>query len=85
MKLVRVYTTKICSYCHAAKRLLTQRNIPFEEIGLDDKPELRQKLSEENNGYRTVPMIFVGSTFVGGFNELNQLDRSGKLTSLLSE
>lgn len=84
MKPVKVYTTKICTYCNAAKRLLTQREIPFEEIELDDKPDLRQTLSEQNNGYRTVPMIFIGSLFIGGFNELNQLDKSGKLFQLLN-
>jgi len=85
MKPVKVYTTTVCTYCHAAKRLLNQRQIPFEEIGLDDKPELRQQLSDQNKGYRTVPMIFIGSEFIGGFTELNNLDRSGKLVSLLQE
>lgn len=79
MRDVKVYTTKICAYCQAAKRLLDQVNLPYEEIGLDDKPELRQKLSAENGHYRTVPMIFIDQQFVGGFTELQALHKQGKL------
>ncbi len=79
MRDIKVYTTRICSYCQAAKRLLDQLGLPYEEIGLDDKPELRQKLSEENGHYRTVPMIFVDGRFVGGFTDLQALHKQGKL------
>ncbi len=79
MRDIKVYTTRICSYCQAAKRLLEQLGLPYEEIGLDDKPELRQKLSEENGHYRTVPMIFVDGRFVGGFTDLQALHKQGKL------
>jgi glutaredoxin 3 len=81
MPTITVYTTKICSYCNSAKRLLTQRGLDFEEIGLDDKPELRQKLAAENGGYRTVPMIFIGEEFIGGYTELAALDRNGGLAT----
>lgn len=83
MQQVRVYTTLVCTYCQAAKRLLSQRQIPFQEISLDDKPDLRMQLSAENNGYRTVPMIFIGTNFIGGFNELNALDRNGTLKQMV--
>lgn len=79
MKQIKVYTTNYCSYCVSAKRLLEKAGLTFEEIRLDDKPELRQKLSQENAGYRTVPMIFIDGTFIGGFNELAALQRDGKL------
>ncbi len=79
MRDIKVYTTRVCSYCQAAKRLLEQLGLPYEEIGLDDKPELRQKLSEENGYYRTVPMIFVDGQFVGGFTDLQALHKQGKL------
>jgi glutaredoxin 3 len=83
MQQVRVYTTLVCTYCQAAKRLLSQRKIPFQEISLDDKPDLRMQLSAENNGYRTVPMIFIGANFIGGYNELNALDRNGSLMQMV--
>jgi glutaredoxin 3 len=79
MRDIKVYTTRICGYCQAAKRLLDQLGLPFEEIGLDDKPELRQKISEENGHYRTVPMIFIDGQFIGGFTDLQALHKQGKL------
>jgi len=79
MREVKIYTTNVCPFCVQAKRLLTQLKVPYEEINLEDKPALRQKLSEENNGYRTVPMIFIDGKFLGGYTELAALHKQGKL------
>lgn len=79
IKDIKVYTASYCSYCVQAKALLKRENLSFEEINLDDQPELRHKLSSENNGYRTVPMIFVNGKFIGGYTELVQWQREGKL------
>ena len=79
MREVKIYTTQVCGFCVQAKRLLTQLKMPYDEIGLDDNPELRQKLSQENNGYRTVPMIFIDGKFIGGYTELLALQKQGKL------
>ncbi len=79
---VRVYTTAICPYCFAAKRLLGSLDIPFEEISLDGRPEERLALSEKHGGWRTVPMIFIGERMIGGYNELKELARSGELIRL---
>lgn len=81
MQEVTVYSTKVCPYCDAAKRLLTQKGYEFQNIDLSNQPELRTKLSHEQNGWRTVPMIFIGDYFVGGFNELAALDKKGELAS----
>lgn len=67
-----VYTTTYCSYCQAAKQLLTEHNIEFEEVALDDKPELRAELAEANGGWRTVPMIVLDDKFIGGYQELRK-------------
>ncbi len=79
MREIKVYTTRVCAYCSSAKRLLSQVGLKYDEIGLDDKPDLRQKLSEENGNYRTVPMIFIDGKFIGGFNELQTLHKKGEL------
>ena len=79
MKEVKVYTGSNCGYCTAAKKLLQTAGIAYEEIGLDDQPELRRKLSEENGHYRTVPMIFIDGKFIGGFTDLQTLHKNGQL------
>jgi glutaredoxin 3 len=80
---VRVYTRRWCGYCYAARRLLTKLEIDFEEIPLDGKLETRRSLSEANDHWSTLPMIFIGDHFVGGYRELARLNSSGELDSLL--
>lgn len=80
---VTVFTTSVCPYCHAAKRLLTDLGVEFEEIVLDERPELRRRLLDQHN-WRTVPAVFVGDELIGGFNELKRLDDEGALSRLLS-
>lgn len=80
---IRVYTRRWCGYCHAARRLLTKLRIDFEEIPLDDQPDLRRTLSEANNHWPTLPMIFIDEHFVGGYTDLARTHRRGQLESLL--
>jgi glutaredoxin 3 len=80
---VRIYTTNYCGYCHAAKALLGQRGVPFEEIDCSSDPATRKWLIEQT-GQRTVPQIFIGGVPVGGFSELSALDRAGKLRAILA-
>jgi glutaredoxin 3 len=80
---VKVYTTNYCGYCHAAKALLAQRGVAFQEIDCSSDPPTRQWLIEQT-GQRTVPQIFIGGVPVGGFSELSALDRAGKLRAILA-
>jgi len=82
MSQVKIYTTSVCPYCIRAKNLFKSLNVPFEEVSLERNPGLRQQLSEQHN-WRTVPMIFVGDQFLGGFDDVNALHRAGKLTPML--
>ncbi|WP_296237774.1 glutaredoxin 3 [Psychrobacter sp. UBA5136] len=82
---VKVYTTPMCPYCLNAKKLLESKGAEYEEIGMHDiSREERQALMQKTNNYRTVPQIFIGDTFVGGFDELNQMNQQGKLDELLA-
>lgn len=82
MKEVTVYTTDYCPYCTSAKRLLSERGLAFKVVDVTHNPTLRQKLSQENNGYRTVPMIFFGENFIGGYTDLAKLDKEKNLKEL---
>jgi glutaredoxin 3 len=81
---VEIYTTPLCGYCHAAKRLLTQKGVSFAEIDVSRDPAKRQAMMARANGRHTVPQIFIGATHVGGYDDLYALDRSGKLDPLLA-
>ena len=83
MAKVAVYATEACPYCHAAKALLTRKNIAFEEIRVDLDPAARA-LMQERSGRRTVPQIFINDKPIGGFDDLAALNQSGVLDKLLS-
>ncbi|MGH1423618.1 MAG: glutaredoxin 3 [Pseudooceanicola sp.] len=84
MKSVDIYTTPICGFCHAAKRLLTQKGVAFNEIDVMRAPDKKAEMIQRANGGRTVPQIFIGETHVGGCDDLHALDRAGKLDPLLA-
>lgn len=84
MQPVEIYTSPLCGFCHAAKRLLSQKGINFSEIDIAAHPERRSEMTKRANGGRTVPQIFVGDVHVGGCDELFALERAGKLDTLLA-
>lgn len=84
MAAVKMYTTQVCPYCVRAKSLLKQRGVEqIEEIRIDLDPEQRA-LMMQTTGRRTVPQIFIGSTHVGGCDDLIALDQRGALQPLLA-
>ena len=84
MQPVTIYTSPLCGYCHAAKRLLKSKNVAFDEIDVMTNPERRQEMMKRAHGGHTVPQIFVGDIHVGGFDDIAALDRAGKLDPLLA-
>ena len=82
MSAVQIYTTPICGYCVMAKRLLNKRGVSYEEINAAGQTDLRDWLIEAT-GQRTVPQIFIHGQPIGGFTELNALDRRGELLKMI--
>ena len=83
MKEVCIYTARYCPYCASAKSLLKRKSIPFTEIDISGNWERRDEMIEKANGRVTVPQIFIGDAHVGGSDELQALEREGKLDQLL--
>ena len=84
MKPVEIYTTPICGFCFAAKRLLKKRGVQYTEYNISFDRAKRKEMLNRAQGSHKVPQIFVGTTHVGGFEELVDLDQSGKLQALLA-
>ena len=80
MPRITIYTTSWCGYCVRAKALLDERNLAYEEIGLDDDPRFRQRLFDLTGGW-TVPQIVIDGRPIGGYVELWRLDCEGKLAA----
>jgi len=77
-----MYSTPLCGYCTAAKRLLRRKGLEYRDVNVFLSAEKRAEM-KERSGRRTVPQIFIGDTHVGGFDDLNALDRRGELDSLV--
>ncbi len=80
---IKLYSTTNCSYCRAAKQLLTERKLPFREIDCTTDAATRQRLVDET-GRRTVPQIYLDNVPIGGFDDLSRLDRSGELAKIVA-
>lgn len=83
MQAVKMYTTAYCPYCTRAKQVLHAKGVEqIEEVRIDTDPEQRAVMMQ-STGRRTVPQIFIGSTHVGGCDDLIALDQRGELVPLL--
>ena len=81
---ITIYTSRMCGFCFAAKRLLKQKGADYEEIDVTFDPEARQAMMERAGGGHTVPQIFVGEAHIGGCDELYALEEDGALDELLA-
>lgn len=81
---VTLYTSPLCGFCHAAKRMLTDKGISYAEIDVAADPAQRQAMMSRANGRHTVPQIFIGDSHVGGYDDLAALERAGKLDPMLA-
>ncbi|TAJ19800.1 MAG: glutaredoxin 3 [Rugosibacter sp.] len=84
MAKVLMYSTAVCPYCVRAEQLLLRKGIKdIEKVRVDLKPELREEMMQKT-GRRSVPQIYIGTTHIGGFDELFSLDQQGGLDALLA-
>ena len=81
---VIIYGNATCPYCGAARMLLKQKSVEFEDISIASDAALFEEM-QQKSGRRSVPQIFIGDHHVGGFDELDALNRSGELDTLLAD
>ena len=84
MSTVEIYTSPLCGFCHAAKRLLNKKGVQFDEVNVLTNPDRKPEMIERANGSRTVPQIFIDGAHIGGCDDLYALEQAGKLDGLLS-
>ncbi len=80
---IEIYTTHVCAYCERAKRLLAAKGVVYREIFVDGDADLLDSMIKRAGGRKTVPQVFIDGRHIGGFDDLNALDKSGELDPLL--
>ena len=84
MEKIEIYTSPLCGYCYAAKRLLNRKGIAFNEYDVAFNRERKQEMLTRSGGRRTVPQVFIGDFHVGGFDDLSHLVSQNELDALLN-
>jgi glutaredoxin 3 len=80
---VEIYTKKSCPYSRGAKRLLDEKGITYDEIDVTDDAERRAEMERRSGGRTTVPQVFFGARHVGGYDDLQEVDRTRGVRTLL--
>ena len=81
---VEIYTAMACPFCKRAIKLLSAKNISFEEIDVTLSSAKREAMRNRTNGRTTVPQVFINDNYIGGCEDLLRVDQAGDLDKLLS-
>jgi glutaredoxin 3 len=83
MKKIIMYTSNFCPYCNNAEKLLSEKGVDnIDKIKVDEDRNILEEMIQKT-GKRTVPQIFIGNNYIGGFEDLRECDQSGELDKLL--
>ncbi len=80
---VEIYTKWGCGFCVAAKALLDRKGAAYEEYDITMGGPKRAEMFERVPGAMTVPQILIDGRPIGGSDEIQALDRQGRLDPLL--
>ena len=83
MKIISIYTSSLCNYCVAAKKIFTELNLNYNEINIDGNEKLRNKMIKLTDGRKTVPQIFFDDKLIGGYDDLSAIYKKGLIKELL--
>ena len=81
---VEIYTSALCGFCTAAKRLLDSKNIDYIEIDVTFDRSTRQAMTVRAGGKTSVPQIFVDNVGIGGCDDLYALNEADHLDRLIN-
>ena len=66
-KIVTIYSTPTCHFCHMAKDFLTEKGVAFTDYNVAADLEKRQEMLQKS-GQMGVPVIDIGGDIVVGFD-----------------
>jgi glutaredoxin 3 len=79
-----MYSTERCPFCLRAEQLLQRKGVrDVRKIMVDRDPKALEAMLALTRR-RTVPQIYIADRHVGGFDDLEALDRAGVLDAILA-
>ena len=67
-KIVTIYSTPTCHFCHAAKEFFTENNIAFTDVDVAADAEKRQEMIDKTKQLG-VPVIIIDEDVIIGFDQ----------------
>jgi glutaredoxin 3 len=80
--MLTLYTKDYCPYCVQAKNLLNALGASYQEIDITNNQEILIQIAQKSR-MRTVPQIFLDDECLGGYTDIADLHREGKLREKL--
>ncbi len=65
---IKVYSTPSCPWCTTAKRYLTSKNVPFEDIDVSKDRNAAMEMVQKS-GQRGVPVLDINGKIIIGFDQ----------------
>ena len=79
MKKIIIYTKDNCPFCDMAKNLMNNKNLQYKEVNVSNDQVKIDEMIKKAAGRRSVPQIFIDGDLIGGFDDLSEYNRAGKL------
>ena len=73
MKKITVYTMDFCPFCERVKKLFQSKNMAFVEVKLSMDDDAAWDELEKRTKHKTMPQVFIGEKFYGGYNDITAL------------
>ncbi len=84
MSRIRMYTKQDCPFSEEARFFLEEKGVPYDEVDISEREDLKREMMEATGGETTTPQIFLDGEHIGGFDDLVEEDRLGHLAATLA-
>jgi len=76
---VVIWTNRGCPACVRAKSFFDSKKINYNEKKLTSSPSIQRAFSIATKGAKSIPQIFINGEHIGGFDDLQNLQKRGEL------
>ena len=80
----KVYTASYCSWCSRAVQFLEKEGLKVRVVDITDDQDER-KMLVERTGQKTVPQVWIGDSYIGGYDRMLKMASTKDLKPIILE
>ena len=80
----KVYTASYCNYCSRAIEFLEKEGLKVWVVNITDNQD-EKKMLIERTGMKTVPQIWIGESYIGGYDRMMKMASTKDLKPIILE